>query len=123
VRAYIIDDPMRRLRRMTLANNGYHAFVGLAPPRLGDDPGWIDSGSILDRISQDYKDRSLASESVKIAQGFKGDIPPKQIMQTPFNTFRTSEITCLAWPHVLPGHMFCLATCLAQLYALPSHMP
>jgi hypothetical protein len=32
VRAYIIDDPLRRLRRMTLANNGYHAFVGLAPP-------------------------------------------------------------------------------------------
>jgi hypothetical protein len=91
--------------------------------RLGDDPGWIDPGSILDRISQDCKDRSLASESVEIAQGLRGDIPPKQIMQTPFSIPRISEATCLAWPYVLPGHMPCLAICLAQSYALPSHMP
>jgi hypothetical protein len=35
--------------------------------RLGDDPRWIDPGSILDRISQDCKDRSLSSKSVEIA--------------------------------------------------------
>jgi hypothetical protein len=79
----------------------------------------IPAGSILDR----FKDRSLASELVEIAQGLRGDIPPKQIMQIPFSTSRISEAIYLAWPHVLPGHMPCLAICLAQSYALPSHMP
>jgi hypothetical protein len=56
----------------------------------------IPAGSILDRSwigsVRIAKDRFLASESVEIAQGLRGGIPLKQIMQTPFSTPRTSEM-------------------------------